>query len=577
VLLLAVLVACGRAPLRVTEVAPVEGGVEVHASAPVRRVVLEDASGAPVAARTLPVPTDVATVLAPWRPDHAYTVRVGAGARTATAFLHTPPLRPVRIEVAAPLGQESRPVGDGEHLAVTLLGAGAVQVGVVLTAVQPGDVSVRWPGGSRTVHLAIPGAREVVRWSADAAGPQPVEVRADGAAVGFVLDVERLDRATARARIAVASVAFPTDGSGRIDRARPPGRIPLPAPWWTRLLRATRWGWRPRDDQAPWAWQAVTVHNGGAQPVDHAISARVEDSEGQPVSAFRSRVRGAPTGAVSALLRVPAGQEATATLPVFVEEATVREGAYQDVVEITSLGASAPLQRVVRPLIVTRGSPWASGGFLAALLASLAGLVVLARRGRAWVEALDTSELMTIALFGSLTFVVAAAARLLGYGVATVLGPFAPLLTGIFDDAFRTCLLAALIALIPRPGVITLASVVGWLLRGLALGSFHPADLLYLGSVVSFLEGGAWVVGLTRSDRWLAQGPVARWVRLSLGFGVANALSVASGLVITVVLYRLFLADWYVALMVGVHGLLYVVLGCALAVGFADSVRRIAS
>jgi uncharacterized sodium:solute symporter family permease YidK len=47
--------------------------------------------------------------------------------------------------------------------------------------------------------------------------------------------------------------------------------------------------------------------------------------------------------------------------------------------------------------------------------------------------------------------------------------------------------------------------------------------------------------------------------------------------VVTVVLYRLFFADWYVVMMIALHGFLYVVLGCAFAVPFADRVRRVAS
>jgi hypothetical protein len=305
----------------------------------------------------------------------------------------------------------------------------------------------------------------------------------------------------------------------------------------------------------------------------------VVDAEGRPAAAFRSRVREADTasGAVTVLLRIPAGERARAALPFFVERAAVAEGAYLRLVEVTPLGSTVPLHRLERPLFLGRGSPWASLGFVLALLASLGGLVLLVRRGPRWLRALNTAELMTIALFGSLTFVVAAAARLLGYGVASVLGPFAPLLTGLVDDAFRTCLLAVLVMLVPRVGVVAFASLVGYLMRGLALGSFHPADLLYFGSVVCFLEGCLWLAGLTRHQRWLDEGRLSRWVRMSFGFGVANALSVAAGLVVTVVLYRLFLADWYVAMMLFLPGFLYVVVGCWLAVRFAESLRKVTS
>ncbi len=554
-------------------------GVEIRASAPLDRVALATEDGAPVAARTLPRPAIEVSLRAPLEAGAAYRLRASGASGAIEVAVIGPPREPVAIAVAAPLGQERRPATNGDVFPVVLADGSTVEVGVVLTAREPVEVDVVWPGGAQRVALGVPGAREVVRWSVDRPGPIPVTVVAGAQTRRFTLDVERASLDDVRAALPIDAWAFPTDRRGRVDRARPADRVDLPASWWTHLLVTTSWGWRPRDDQAPWAHQAVTLRNDGTRPVDLAVSAWVVGADGAPAPAFRSRVRGAPSpgGAVATLLRVPAGAEATAVLPVFVEASSAEVGRYTRVIEVTPLGSSEPVHRVEAPLVLRRGSAWASGGFVLSVVASLLGLLALAARGRAWLSGRDTAELMTIALFGSLTFVVAAASRLLGYGVATVLGPFAPLLTGLVDDAFRTCLLAALITLIPRPGVVTLASLVGWLLRGLALGSFHPADLLYLGSVVFFLEGGLWVVGLTRDPAWREQGRGARWLRLSLAFGVANALAVASGLVTTVVLYRLFLADWYVALMIGLHGFLYVVIGCFFAVGFADAVRRVAS
>jgi len=49
----------------------------------------------------------------------------------------------------------------------------------------------------------------------------------------------------------------------------------------------------------------------------------------------------------------------------------------------------------------------------------------------------------------------------------------------------------------------------------------------------------------------------------------------ATGLVVSVAFYRLYYADWYVALMLALPGFAYVVVGCALAVPFARSLRRV--
>lgn len=186
-----------------------------------------------------------------------------------------------------------------------------------------------------------------------------------------------------------------------------------------------------------------------------------------------------------------------------------------------------------------------------------------------------TSDLTTVAVFGSLTFVVSMASQLLGMALAAALGPFSPLVTGLVDDAFRTALLATLVTLLPRPGVVALALVLGQVMRGLGLGSFHPLDLVTLGSSIAFLETSLWATGLTRGGAWRDQAPWTRWVRMSLGFGIPSALSMLCALSVGTVFYRMFYAPWYVLLMVALPGFLYVVGACGIAVRFAASLRRV--
>jgi len=239
------------------------------------------------------------------------------------------------------------------------------------------------------------------------------------------------------------------------------------------------------------------------------------------------------------------------------------------------MGATEPLFVDRQPLYVSRGGSAASLGLVGGGLAALLGTLMTLWRGPVWLRTRPTSELMTIGLFASLTFLVGALGRVLTMGFAAILGPFATLLTGIIDDAFRYTLLATLVTLLPRPGTMTLAVVTGWLLNGVATGSFGPTDLLYLGSRVLFLEVALWLAGITRVEGWHAEAPWRRWLRLAAGFGTASALSSATGMAIHMVLYRLYYADWYVALIVGGPGFLYVVIACAVAVPFAASLREV--
>ena len=320
------------------------------------------------------------------------------------------------------------------------------------------------------------------------------------------------------------------------------------------------------------------MRNGSDQPWNVMVRARTLTGEGTPEPALAPRLRDQQDQhQVGALLEVPAHSDVTVRLPVWVdpEVLTTTRLALQREVVVVPLGSTEPVARSVRPWVVARAGTGLSLAFGLTTAISLLGLAMAALGGRRLLSRLTTTELVTIALFGSLTFVVATASQLLGHGLGAVLGPFAPFVTGWIDETFRTCLLATLVTLIPRPGVVALAAVLGWLLRGVALGSLHPGDLLYLGNVVVWLECWLWIAGLTRSVSWREESRVRRLLRLIVGFGIANVGASAAGLVSSMVLYRLWLDPRYAAALLAGPGFLYVAFGCWLAVDFAASLRKV--
>src|SRR5690606_12762591 len=119
----------------------------------------------------------------------------------------------------------------------------------------------------------------------------------------------------ARAALSVESLTFPVDAWGAVDRSRPGDRVTLPSRAWERAMAGLGLGWRPRGDQAPWAWQALTLRNEDEEPLSVLIRASVW-RDGAPAAAFRSRLREGASDEVRALLRVPAGSTARAVLPV---------------------------------------------------------------------------------------------------------------------------------------------------------------------------------------------------------------------------------------------------------------------
>ncbi|MCK6504962.1 hypothetical protein L6R53_16445 [Myxococcota bacterium] len=577
--LLALAVGCApAAPPPTAQVLP--AGLAVRAEEGVDRVALLDPEGRPVLTRRLPAPTDEVVLDWAWPRAGTWTAEV-----TTARGPHRLPLQveapapPLVARVEAPLGQDPVPLVDGLALELPLVDGRPAPVALTVRAVRPGPVEVQL-GDERQQAVLSAGERLTVQ----ATVGLPTALRVEGG--GLSLQGRVLPQDTRLADLArdlsISSVVLPADAEGRADLSRPAGRVALPAAWWRTLQEGLGLGQRGRDPWAPWAHVGVQVDNRSEQPRNVLVRLAVQDEEGRPAPAFAPRAREGTTsaGAVQALLRVPARGSARATLPLFVDEGLLpvevaRSQTWTRTVEVLPLGLPDAVATDRQPLYVSRGSTVASLGLVAAVAAALAGTAMLLRWGPRWLGRARTSELMTISLFGSLTFLVGAVGRLLTVGLATVLGPFATFLTALVDDALRYTLLATLICLLPRPGTASLAVLVGWLLSGFVLGTFSPTDLLFVGGRVLWLELCLWLVGATRGAAWLDQAPWRRWLRLGLGLGLASVLASATGLVLHVTLYRLFLAGWYVAAVLALPGFLYVLLAVGLAVPFAHSLRQV--
>ncbi len=577
--MLALAVACGTPPPP-PDLVRTPTGLTVHADAGITRVRLVDPAGVPLAVRRLPAPVDTVEVRHRWVEPGDFTVLVDGVEEEWALSLPVRAVSPVDVAVEAPVGQARQPVADGEVVPLTILGDGPATVAVRITPLATGPARVAVGGAVTERARLLEGERLVVVEEID--GPTDVVVEAGGATTRFALAPRRLSLDAARETLRLTGVVLPARGDGGADLGRPQDRVSLPSAWWASVLRSTGLGFRPRDPSLPWAFVGVTLDNKSDQPVNVVLRMRILDEEGAPAPAFRPRLRGQGDDqhTASALLRVPAGRAASGALPLFVDEGqldadTVATHRWTRELAVLPMGASEPLLVDRQPLFVSRGGSAASLGLVGGLGAALLGALLVLARGRAWLRERPTSELMTIGLFSALTFLVGALGRVLTMGLAAVLGPFATLLTGLIDDAFRYTLLATLVTLLPRPGTLALAVLTGWILNGALTGGFGPTDLAYVAARVLFLEVALWLSGVTRVRGWQGEAALRRWLRLATGFGVASVLSTASGMAIHMVLYRLFYADWYVALVVGGPGFLYVLVACAIAVPFAASLREV--
>lgn len=547
-LLAVLLAACAPAPFTAT--AAIDGQtVTISASRPGFSVELRNEAGVPLARGVAAADTTVVALPAGTVGEVTVHVVMG-GASTDVQLEVADPA--ATIEVVVPPGSPPQHLRPGEFAHATLL-----EGTTTWARYRYGDTTGSFEVGGHSVLLTMPVGGSI--------GPS------------FGIGVQTLTLAEAGRRLAIADVVFPATESGFVDLVRPSGRVTLPSPWWRGLLDSSGLGVRARDEFTAWAWTAIRLRNEGSMPMDVVVRSRIVGPDGQPDPAFRPRVRAADdgTGNTSVLLRVPAGASATATIPLFVEEAALGNGPWTRVIEVLPLGLDAPLLTRTDPLFVSRSSSWLAAGLALTLTASAAGVALVLLRVRRWLREFDTASLVTIALFGALTFVAGTVGQLLGLGAAAAAGPFATMVTGLVDDALQATLLGALITVLPRPGSATLTVLVAWLLRGIATGTLSPMDIAFVSCRIATLEGGLWLFGLTRGGAWREASRVQRVVRLGLGLAVGSFTGTAASLVLHAALFRLYFAPWYVAMVLIGPGFLYVLAAAGVADRVATQLRRV--
>ncbi len=573
-----IFLACAPPPSLHAEVG--EGAVFVEASEPLSSVVIVDGEGVPLA-RSLPSsPTARVGVPVPPGVDGAAVVVATVGGVELRVPVNLDEARAdLWVTVAAPVGAAPVRVQDGDVVPLVLVDGAPANVGVGLKAASGGPVELLVEAGEfmepdpTTLEL-VAGVRVATELSV--AVDTPVVVQSPGASVSFRLDTTTVSSAALRDQLDLGPLAFPATESGAADIVRAPGRVALPSRWWTALLRHTPLGVDVRDVTTPWAWAGVPVRNDADTPLDVVIRGRMLDGAGEADAAFRPRVREGDdgTGHTSVFLRVPPHSTASATLPVYVDELNVGDGPWTYRVELLGPGHTIALATGDTAIYLSRGSSLVSASFALALGAAAAGALLVVTHLRRWL-AQPTGQLVTLACFASVQFVVGTAAQIVGLGVAAALGPFATMLTGLLDDALAVTLLATLVSLQPRVGTVALCSLLAWGLRGLATGALNPMDALFVASRVCFYEGALYLAGLTRGGAWRDSPALSRWLRLGFGFGLASVLSAATSMVLHTVLYRLFFAEWYVVMIVLGPGLIYTLAAVGVADRVAQSLRRV--
>ncbi len=501
--------------------------------------------------------------------------------------------------------------GSAVAAAVELYAARANVAGVVRIDL-PRGLEPAGPMPEWTVTRTDNGTRFVRSWAAAAAGEVthwavPLRVTAaEGATLGaslrfdgwwggdgtVLLSDTAMVEAHSVARVRVASPAkmaevvrarellMPTDPEGRLDVRRPRDTVVLPSGTVLALRRLLGVSEQYFDYYAPFTHETIVFENRGAQPVPLAVSMRVAGpDDNAPVPGFRAPdYLVGPDGALTATAELAPGGKTAVTMPIFLRPDSLLPGRYRTIVEARILGTDTLVARVEHPIDVRAPDVRALVVTAAAALLSAGAIAFFLAMQRRLFRALRVSEIVLIALFATMTFALAVfPGSVLGPLFSAIAGPFQFLLQGVFFEGVRVLVLVTLVVLVPKPGTVALVSLVRYLLGGLAFGGFTPVDLVYLGSSVTLTEAALYFGGLTGKRGLLRSREVGLGgvLYLALLVGVANAAVQYVTYCLNISLYRLYFADWFIALAVGVNGFLYAVLGALPGVKLGQRLRRI--
>jgi hypothetical protein len=378
--------------------------------------------------------------------------------------------------------------------------------------------------------------------------------------------------------VRVAEIVFPADAKGRRRPEQRADTVVLPNPVWG-WLRRTVAGAPLTDYHGAYGTQAVWLASRADAPLNLLIESEVVPlGGGAALAEFSPPLWLAPVESATGrhLLRLAPGETAAAKVPLFVRP-EVLPGDYERRFRIYLLGSSRPLAEARVPLSVEGADPLVSAVALAAMVLAPVALLAAATFGRRVARRIGVEGLATIGMVAGLHFVVSYASRLAGYVLGGLLGPFQIFVAGLGNELAASLLLAVAVTLVPRVGTFTISSLTVFLLNALFTGQFGLVDVLFVTASAVLGEGALALMGATTSDRLARPSARVPWdgaARVALAVGTANAAALFVQFCLVQVLYRLHFADWYVAAVALVTGLLYGTAGGAWGAAFGFRLRR---
>ncbi|MFQ6062973.1 MAG: hypothetical protein ACE5J9_07335, partial [Methanosarcinales archaeon] len=365
---------------------------------------------------------------------------------------------------------------------------------------------------------------------------------------------------------------------------------------------------KSREDKlsSPASYVGIELENTGKENLIILATLNILDLKTkEPVAGFRPPAHGGQSGGgvIYSNVLIPPEESIVIALPIYAEEGEVLSGKYIARIEAKIFGSNQDIYRKDIIIKVVARNYFSFIITLIAIATALFLLLFLFFSFNLVLESFKTSQLILIALFGTATFVsVNIPGTILFDLVPVLLGPFSPfsfIITGIFYEIILYMLIMALVMLVPRVGVVTLANVVRFLMNGFILGHFNPVFLLSYASLSVALEFALYITGFTffkkRDEKRYKSyaksldlqkrqvypflvhpkySPRAL-ILAAIACGIADAYNTIVFFNVYMFLYRLYYATWYIILYVVIDGFLYTAIGAPLGVILGNKLKKI--
>ncbi|WP_425059974.1 hypothetical protein SCACP_06080 [Sporomusa carbonis] len=374
-------------------------------------------------------------------------------------------------------------------------------------------------------------------------------------------------------KIRIQAVELPVDFTGRFDPKTGSGSLVYVPP--SRLARLA--GGEPdnrRLDDEPFAYAGIMVSNDGDEHVLILVSGKILDPvSGALAPAFTSPPhKNAGFGYSYGVAAIPPHSGTQVVLPVYLNENSAVAGSYLFKTEASVFGVNKVISSSEKEIqLVTRNDRPVMITLVMSLLAVI-GTGWLLWRQEAALSRFSTKELVTVSLFGTVTFVTVNLPQTVLWDIThVVFGPFSFLFTGFFSQTVLYALMIALAVIIPRPGAITLMIIVRFILNGFIFGHFTPLQVLTYAALAVCLESALYTAGVTRNQAGCST--AGKVMLIAIACGLVDVVTSYMNFMAYMTLFRLFYADWYIQAVIAA-GFVYTVAGAAIGCRLGGTLRR---